>query len=627
MLPLLRTGSERFAWKVVSTFKFRGFAIPKIVLEPSLEVSELCWEGRNVHADLPILRAVAEPRPEIVQWFNFEDSALAREILETHLKDKAFIDCNFSAADISVACQLIGKPPYLPLTLRWLWSCSLHPSMSEIPAPVLAQPLPVKNYSTAVGGRTRVVEIINAGVAAVGQRVTVCGWVRTKREQGGKGNKICFIELNDGSCQASIQIVLDEASQGFEAAVERASTGASVKVHGLCVESPAKGQAVEIAVRAEEGLFISILGDVDASSYPLSKKNHTREYLREIAHLRPRSNLIGAVARVRASMCQAVHAFFKSRNFLYVHTPIITGADCEGAGEMFQVTTLMDSAEKGQKIDYKDDFFGKPSFLTVSGQLSVETYCCALSDVYTFGPTFRAENSHTSRHLAEFWMIEPEMAFADINDDMACAEDFLKFCINWALKDDRADLEFFDKFVDKNGLVARLQDFVKEPFAKISYTEAIEILLRDHGAGKVKFINTKIHWGMDMDSEHERYITEKVTCRPTIVYNYPKDIKAFYMRQNDDGKTVAAMDILVPGIGEVIGGSQREERIERLEGRIKELGMPIEAYWWYLDLRKHGSVPHCGFGLGFERLLMLITGVENIRDVIPFPRYPGHSEF
>jgi asparaginyl-tRNA synthetase len=491
--------------------------------------------------------------------------------------------------------------------------------------PTLASVLPTKLYSSAVGGRTRVADLLKSGVSAIGQSVTVCGWVRTRREQG---KKICFVEINDGSCHASVQVVLTDNSKGFSEAVDRAATGASVRVNGLCVESPAKGQSVEISVpEGVKGMEFSIIGDVDAASYPLSKKTHSREFLREIAHLRPRSNLIGAVARVRASMCQAVHGFFKDRNFLYVHTPIVTGADCEGAGEMFQVTTLMSGIDKGEKIDYKNDFFGKPSYLTVSGQLNVESYCCALSDVYTFGPTFRAENSHTSRHLAEFWMIEPEMAFADINDDMRCAEDFLKHCINWALKDDILDLQFFDKFVDKNGLIARLQDIVSEPFGKMTYTEAIEILLRDQNAGKVKFVNQKIHWGIDMDSEHERYLVEQVTGRPTIVYNYPKDIKSFYMRQNDDGKTVAAMDILVPGIGEVIGGSQREERLDRLEARMTELKMDVASYWWYNDLRKHGSVPHCGFGLGFERLMMLVTGVENIRDVIPFPRYPGHSEF
>ena len=466
-------------------------------------------------------------------------------------------------------------------------------------------------------------DLISAS-SAIGQLVTVCGWVRTKREQG---KKICFVEVNDGSCVGNIQVVLDEGSSGFSDACARASTGASVRVCAMVVESPAKGQAVELSVSAsKQGTEFKILGDVDAANYPLSKKHHSKEFLREVAHLRPRSNLIGAVARVGASLSQAVHAFFAQRNFLYVHTPIITSADCEGAGEMFQVTTVMPGVEKGEKLDYKNDFFGKPAYLTVSGQLAVENYACALSDVYTFGPTFRAENSHTTRHLAEFWMIEPEMAFADIYDDMACAEDFLKFCIKWCLEKDSSDLAWFDKMVAQ-GLVDRLQGIVAQPFARISYTEAVEILQKHLSEGNVTFTNNNIFWGMDLESEHERYITEKVSQRPTIVYNYPKELKAFYMRQNEDGKTVAAMDILAPGIGEVIGGSQREERLERLEGRIKELGMPVENYWWYLDLRKFGSVPHCGFGLGFERLIMLVTGVENIRDTIPFPRYPGHAEF
>ena len=525
--------------------------------------------------------------------------------------------------------RVLGGRQFKKLGFRYMsppsvFGLRLLSSMSKQDSPSLSG-IAVKPYSSAVGGRVRVSDLLAEGSAHIGSVVIVCGWVRTKREQG---KKLCFVEINDGSSVGGLQVVLDEGAKGFDDAVSRAATGASVRVCGILVESPAKGQSVELAVRADHsGTEFKILGDVDAANYPLSKKNHTREYLREIAHLRPRSNLIGAVARVRASLSQAVHAFFAQRGFHYVHTPIITGADCEGAGEMFQVTTLMSAAEKGEKIDYKNDFFGKPSFLTVSGQLAVENYCCALSDVYTFGPTFRAENSHTSRHLAEFWMIEPEMAFADLADDMACAEDFIKFCINWTLEKNISDLEFFDKFVDKSGLLARLRDIVSAPFAKVSYTEAVDILISHQTEGKVKFVNTKIHWGMDLDSEHERYITEKVTQRPTIVFNYPKEIKAFYMRQNEDGKTVAAMDILVPGIGELIGGSQREERLERLEGRIKELGMPIESYWWYLELRKFGTVPHCGFGLGFERLIMLVTGVENIRDVIPFPRYPGHSEF
>merc|ERR1712232_183272 len=410
-------------------------------------------------------------------------------------------------------------------------------------------------------------------------------------------------------------------------------TGASLKCTGVIVESQGKDQAVELRVDAQDHEVV-LFGGVDSKSYPMSKKFHSTEFLRTIAHLRPRSNLIGSVARVRAALCQATHEFFRVRGFQYVHTPIITAADCEGAGEMFQVTTMLQDAEKnGNKlpiddkgqIDYSKDFFGKRTCMTVSGQLSVENYCCALSNVYTFGPTFRAENSHTSRHLAEFWMIEPELAFADINDDMQCAEDYLKYCVRYVYDNHWDDLEFFDKQVEQ-GLISRLENLLAEPFARRTYTEACEILIKESKSGRAKF-QVPVEWGIDLGSEHERYLVEKVEKKPTIVYNYPKDIKAFYMRLNEDEKTVAAMDCLVPKIGEVIGGSQREERLDVLDRRIEEMGLHTDDYWWYRDLRKYGSVPHAGFGLGFERLIMLCTGVENIRDVIPFPRYPGHAEF
>lgn len=500
---------------------------------------------------------------------------------------------------------------------------------------------PIKSYSSCVGGRTRVKDIIGAtdlGESLIGQTVTVCGWVKTDRRQGSKGNGLLtFVELSDGSMMQGIQVVLFEGCLGFESTMTGSGTGAALKVVGEVVRSPAAKQVVEIAVKADNSAHsVTVLGGVNPAEYPLAKKQHSREYLREIAHLRPRSNLIGAVARVRSSLAACVHDFFQSRGFLYVHTPIITAADCEGAGEMFQVTTVMGEAEKDKKslsidpatgkFDYKNDFFAKPAFLTVSGQLSVENYACALSDVYTFGPTFRAENSHTTRHLSEFWMIEPEIAFADIKDDMDCIEDFLKFSVQWALDKNMDDLIFFDERVEK-GLIQRLQAVLGGPFARVSYTEAIEILQRDLAAKKIKFENEKIFWGMDLDSEHERYITEKVFNKPTFVFNYPKDIKAFYMRLNEDGKTVAATDCLAPGIGEVVGGSQREERLDVLDQRIREMGLAVEDYGFYRDLRKFGSVPHSGFGVGFERLIMYITGVENIRDVIPFPRYPGHAEF
>jgi asparaginyl-tRNA synthetase len=500
--------------------------------------------------------------------------------------------------------------------------------------------IPIKHYSSCVGGRTRVKDIIGSedeGESYIGQTVTVCGWVKTARNQKGDDGLMIFVEVSDGSMMQGIQAVVFENCTGFSAASSEIGTGASVKIVAEIVRSPAAKQVVELAVKADNPAHsITVLGSVNSSEYPLAKKQHSREFLREIAHLRPRSNLIGAVARVRSSLAACVHAFFQTRGFLYVHTPIVTAADCEGAGEMFQVTTMMSAAQKDGKnlaidpktgkFNYESDFFSKPSFLTVSGQLSVENYACALADVYTFGPTFRAENSHTSRHLAEFWMIEPEIAFADIKDDMNCIEDFLKFSVEWALEHNMDDLKFFDDRVEK-GLIKRLEAVLDGPFAKVSYTEAIEILERDLKAKKIKFDNTKIFWGMDLDSEHERYITENVFNKPTFVYNYPKEIKAFYMRLNEDGKTVAATDCLAPGIGEVVGGSQREERLDVLDSRIRECGLNVEDYGFYRDLRKYGSVPHAGFGVGFERLIMYITGVENIRDVIPFPRYPGHAEF
>jgi len=438
-----------------------------------------------------------------------------------------------------------------------------------------------------------------------------------------------FVEVNDGSCPGSLQVVIDSQAAGFGSLKGKCGTGASVKCTGAIVASPGGKQAVELLVK-EGDHEVVLFGGVDAKEYPLAKKSHGMEYLRSIAHLRPRSHFIGAVARVRAALAQATHEFFRDRGFLYVHTPLITAADCEGAGEMFQVTTLLGDAEKGDlpridksTVDYSKDFFGKPAFLTVSGQLSVENYCCALSNVYTFGPTFRAENSHTSRHLAEFWMIEPELAFADIFDDMQCAEDYLKYCVRYAMDHNLEDLQWFEANVEK-GLVSRLENLLKEPFGRVSYTEAIEILIRE--SPKANF-QVPVEWGMDLNSEHERYLCEKVYKKPTVVYNYPKDIKAFYMRLNDDEKTVAAMDVLAPAIGEVIGGSQREERLDVLDRRIGEVGLEVKDYWWYRDLRKFGSVPHAGFGLGFERLIMLTTGVDNIRDVIPYPRYPGHAEF
>jgi asparaginyl-tRNA synthetase len=436
--------------------------------------------------------------------------------------------------------------------------------------------------------------------------VTVKGWVRTRRDAKG----FSFLELNDGSCFGSLQCVVDAGTPGFDG-IAHFTTGASAAVAGKLVPSPAQGQKWEL--RATK---LELVGEAD-TSYPLQKKGHTLEFLRTIAHLRPRSNLFGAVFRTRSKLAFAVHEFFQKRGFFYVHTPIITASDCEGAGEMFRVTTL-----KGKPEDKPEaDFFGKPTFLTVSGQLEAETFACGLSNVYTFGPTFRAENSNTARHAAEFWMIEPEMAFCDLQGDMALGEEFIKSMAAYALEHCAEDLAFFAKFVDKE-LMERLKFVVERPFTRVIYTDAVEILNK---SGK-KFEFPVSH-GQNLQSEHERFLTEEHFKSPTTVYNYPREIKPFYMRLNDDQKTVTAMDVLVPGIGEVIGGAQREERLDQLLENMKFHHLKPEDYWWYVDLRKYGSVPHAGFGLGFERLLMFLTGVGNIRDVIPFARTPGNAEF
>jgi asparaginyl-tRNA synthetase len=445
--------------------------------------------------------------------------------------------------------------------------------------------------------KKKIKEILQKG--KVNDTVTVRGWVRTVRDQ----KTFLFIEVNDGSTLGNIQIVFDGTVDGL-------STGASIIAEGHLVESPGKNQSLE--VRASH---IRVIGTCDPAKYPLQKKRHSFEYLRTIAHLRPRTNTQGAVLRVRSALALATHLFFSQRGFLYVQTPLITGSDCEGGGEMFKVTTL----EKPD--DPSKDFFGKNTYLTVSGQLEGEILACALSDIYTFGPTFRAENSNTSRHLAEFWMIEPEMAFADLKDNMDCAESYLKFCVNYVLEHCREDLEFFDKFIE-NGLISRLQNVTTNSFARLPYTEAIEILKK-----APKTFEFPVEWGVDLQSEHERYLAEEHFKKPVILTDYPAAIKAFYMRANNDGKTVAAMDILVPKIGELVGGSQREERLDRLEKKLEEVGLKKEDYWWYLELREYGSVPHAGFGVGFERLVLFVTGMENIRDVIPFPRFPGHAEF
>mmetsp|Transcript_39812 Transcript_39812/g.100971 ORF Transcript_39812/g.100971 Transcript_39812/m.100971 type:complete len:589 (-) Transcript_39812:64-1830(-) len=538
----------------------------------------------------------------------------------------------------------------------------------------------------------------DGGLCMVDRPMTLGGWVKTGREAG--AGAFAFLELNDGSVFDNLQVVVDKAvaeASGFSLK-DCCPTGTSVLVEGVLSKTPeGTKQAVELKATA-----IKYVGKCDAATYPMAKKKQSFEFLREKGHLRPRTNSIGAVARIRNALAYATHSFFRENNFLYVHTPIVTASDCEGAGEMFQVTTLLSEtgknralpkpsdeelaeataekeaadaalaeirsgleADAGDKtlkkklkpasnaaekaairlseveaarrieggifmtpsgeVDYSKDFFGRPSFLTVSGQLQGEIYACGLSSVYTFGPTFRAENSHTSRHLAEFWMIEPEIAFCTLEDDMQCAEDYVRYCCKYLLANCMPDLEFIVKMIDPTA-IERLQQVAETPFERVSYTEAVEILQTAIKEKKKKF-QYKVEWGTDLQSEHERYLTEEVFMKPTIVYNYPKEIKAFYMRLNDDGKTVAAMDVLVPGIGELVGGSQREDRLDVLEERMRAAGLEPEEYKPYVDLRRYGSVPHAGFGLGFERLIQFATGVDNIRDVIPFPRYPGNCKF
>ena len=454
--------------------------------------------------------------------------------------------------------------------------------------------------------RIKIKEVLTKDL--IGQKVTICGWVRTVRAQ----KSFSFIEVNDGSSLSNLQVIAEDSLP------ENLTTGASLSITGSVQESLGGKQKQEL--KAEE---IKVLGSCPPEEYPLQKKRHSFEFLRTIAHLRPRTNTQGAVARLRNALATATHRFFQERGFIFVPTPVITGSDCEGAGELFQVTTLKLNKVplKEGHVDFSQDFFAKPAYLTVSGQLEAEAFACALSDVYTFGPTFRAENSNTSRHLAEFWMIEPEMAFATLKENMECAESFLKFITRFALENCLEDMEFFDQFIEK-GLIERLKHIIHTPFAHLTYTQAIEILLKSQ-----RSFEFPVSWGIDLQSEHERYLAEEYCKGPLILTDYPKKIKAFYMRDNDDGKTVAAMDVLVPKIGEIIGGSQREERFNLLEEKILNRGLNPQDFWWYLDLRKYGSVPHAGFGAGFERLILFMTGLENIRDAIAFPRYPGHAEF
>lgn len=463
-----------------------------------------------------------------------------------------------------------------------------------------------------------------AGRMKVGERVEFRGWIRTRRDSKAG---LSFIHLSDGSCIELLQLVAPNSLANYQSEVLRLTAGCAISACGVLVESQGKGQSLELQVEQ-----LQVVGWVEnPEKYPLAPKRHTNEYLREILHLRPRTNTFGAVARVRHTLSQAVHRFFHERGFLWVHTPIITGSDCEGAGEMFRVSTLQtvnqqavnQQASNAPSPGGDDEFFGKPTYLTVSGQLALETHCCALSNVYTFGPTFRAENSNTSRHLAEFWMIEPEIAFADLSEDVDLAEDFLKYLFRAVLDECESDLKFFNDRID-SGVIERLENFVDTSFERVEYSEAIVQLERKKSKAKFEY---PVRWGMDLQAEHERYLTEKIYRKPVVVLNYPKDIKAFYMRLNDDERTVAAMDVLAPGIGEIIGGAQREERLSVLDARMVELGMDPSENEWYRDLRRYGSVPHAGFGLGLERTLIYATGMSNVRDVIPFPRTPGKAEF
>ncbi|MGF1567808.1 MAG: asparagine--tRNA ligase [Nodosilinea sp.] len=459
----------------------------------------------------------------------------------------------------------------------------------------------------------RIRDILQTG--APSQTVTVRGWVRSRRDAKG----FTFVDVNDGSSMAGLQVVLNANLANYDAVVKDLTTGASVEVTGPLVESPGQGQRVEL-----QGETVTVFGTADGETYPLQKKRHSFEYLRTLGHLRSRTNTLGAVFRVRNACAQAIHQFFQERGFLWMHTPIITASDCEGAGEMFAVTNLdltkLPTTATGA-IDYSQDFFGKPAYLTVSGQLEAEIMAMAFTDVYTFSPTFRAENSNTSRHLAEFWMVEPEMAFCDLTGNMDLAEEFLKYVFHSVLEQCADDMAFFDQRID-NSVLATADDIINNTFERLTYTEAVKLLEKTD-----RRFEFPVEWGIDLQSEHERYLAEELFKKPVIVTDYPTGIKAFYMRLNDGGETVAAMDVLAPKVGEIIGGSQREERLDVLERRIREAGLDPATYWWYLDLRRFGTVPHAGFGLGFERLVQFMTGMGNIRDVIPFPRSPDSIEF
>ena len=461
--------------------------------------------------------------------------------------------------------------------------------------------------------RTKIKELLNSKEEQ--KEVLVKGWVRTRRDSKGG---FSFIEINDGSCLANIQVIIEHSLKEFSKVDKQITTGSCLAIIGRLVVSEGKGQKMEI-----QTVFIEVYGTADVETFPLQKKRHSFEYLREIAHLRPRTNTFGAIMRVRSRLAYAIHQFFNDRGFAYLNTPIVTTSDCEGAGEMFQVTTLdlTNPPRVDGQIDYAQDFFGEKTSLTVSGQLEGEIYALALSEIYTFGPTFRAENSNTSRHLSEFWMVEPEMAFYDLDDDMDLAEEFVKYLLLDALENCSEDMEFFNQRIDKT-ILETLQHIIDNQFERLTYTDAINCLQKSK-----ETFSYPVEWGLGLQAEHERYLSEKLFKKPIIVFNYPEKIKSFYMKLNEDGKTVRAMDVLLPKLGEIIGGSQREENHDILLKRMKEANLDPQHYWWYLDLRRFGTAPHSGFGLGFERLVQFVTGMENIRDVIPFPRTPKHAEF
>lgn len=596
--------------------------------------------------------AVAPADKKQLEGKALADIAKALAAVEQHLSSRTFFAGErMTIADISFfavvgAILRLGASDIrrFPSACRCFMTVGSHKKVAAVAQDILGLvSLPVPTRSEDFAGkwqrnRIRVKELLARGISMIGQEATVQGWVRTSRSA--EKGQLLFVELTDGSTVKGVQLVLNaDTTEGTEAVANCGGVGASISVTGRIVESPAKGQSIEMhATRARVlgPVYGGDNGEVGGKNYPMAKKQHGLEFLREKAHLRPRSKVFSSAMRMRHAMAFATHKFFNDRGFVYVHTPLITAADCEGAGEQFVVTTLLPDEVKGKDmpvdkaghIDYSKDFFGRRCCLTVSGQLNVETHACALSDVYTFGPTFRAEHSHTARHLAEFWMIEPEICFAELVDDMALAEDYVRFCAAYALEHCADDLAYFeDEYpMGEKGLRERLRNVVESEFAQITYTEAVDLLQRELKEGKVTFERYP-SWGDDLGSEHERYICEKIYGKPTIVINYPKGIKAFYMKLNDDNETVAAMDILVPKIGELIGGSQREDKLDVLERRCVESGLRTSDIWWYADLRRYGSVPHAGFGLGFERLIMFVTGLENIRDVIPFPRVPGHADF